>query len=79
MRRTEDGLIPTALAIARALQWVASWGGTWFVSATTRSTVSVGSGAIREGRVLSRVNPSIPSRMERSRQRHTAVLSLPIA
>jgi hypothetical protein len=25
----EDGLIPTALAIAGALQWVASWGGAW--------------------------------------------------
>src|SRR6266851_4669869 len=55
MRRTEDGLIPTALAIAGELQWVASWGGTWLVSATTRSTVSAGSGAIREGRVLSRM------------------------
>src|SRR5260370_38028333 len=61
MRRTEDGLIPTALAIAGALQWVASWGGAWLVSATTRSTVSAGSGGMREGRVLSRVNPSIPS------------------
>src|SRR5215813_11017166 len=38
MRRTEDGLIPTVLAIAGALQWVASWGDAWLVSATTRST-----------------------------------------
>src|SRR5262249_11660345 len=53
---------PTVLAIAGALQW----GGAWLVSATTRSTVSTGSGGMREGRVLSRVNPSIPSCMKRS-------------
>src|SRR5262249_47773389 len=79
MRRTEDGLIPTVLAIAGALQWVASWGGAWLVSATTRSTVSVGSGGMREGRVLSRVNPSIPSCIKRSCQRQTTVLPLPTA
>ena len=79
IRRTEDGLIPTALAIAGAVQWVASCGGAWLVSAMTRSTVSVGSGGMREGRVLSRVNPSIPSCMKRSCQRHTTVLSLPMA
>src|SRR5439155_5885720 len=79
MRRTEEGLIPTALAIAGAVQWVASCGGVWLVSATTRSTVSAGSGAIREGRVLSRVSPSNPSCMKRSRQRQTTVLPLPIA
>src|SRR5215470_17783577 len=60
MRRTEDGLIPTVLAIAGALQCVASCGGAWLVSATTRSTVSAGSGGMREGRVLSRVNPLDP-------------------
>src|SRR4029077_16499336 len=76
MRRTEDGLIPTVLAIAGALQWVASWGGAWLVSATTRSTVSAGSGGMREGRVLSRVNPSIPSCMKRSCQRPTTVFAL---
>ena len=79
MRRTEDGLIPTALAIAGALQWVASRGGGWLVSATTRSTVAAGSGAIRDGRVLSRVSPPTPSCMKRSCQRQTTVLSLPIA
>src|SRR6266446_6797862 len=68
MRRTEDGLIPTPLAIAGALQWVASWGGAWLVSAMTRSTVSAGSGGTREGRVLSRVNPATPSSMKRSCQ-----------
>src|SRR4029077_9556034 len=79
MRRTEDGLIPTVLAIAGALQWVASWGGAWLVSATTRSTVSAGSGGMRQGRVLSRGNPSIPSCMKRSCQRQTTVLPLPTA
>src|SRR5215472_6762525 len=79
MRRTEDGLIPTVLAIAGALQCVASCGGAWLVSATTRSTVSAGSGGMREGRVLSRVNPSIPSCMKRSCQRQTTVLPLPTA
>src|SRR6202022_526987 len=62
MRRTEDGLIPTALAIAGAVQWVASCGGVWLVRATTRSTVAAGSGGMREGRVLSRGGPSTPSR-----------------
>ncbi len=50
IRRTEDGLIPTALAIAGAVQWVATRGGAWLVSAMTRSTVSAGSGGMREGR-----------------------------
>ncbi len=61
MRRTEDGLIPTTLAIAGAVRWVASCGGAWLVSAMTRSTVSAGSGGMREGRVLSWVSPSTPS------------------
>src|SRR5262249_46261295 len=46
---------------------------------TTRSTVSDGSGGIHDGRVLSRVNPAIPSCMKRSCQRQTTVLSLPTA
>lgn len=79
MRRTEEGLIPTALAIADAVQWVASCGGAWLVGATTRSTVSGGKAGMREGRVLSRVNPSTPSRMKRSCQRQTTVLPLPTA
>jgi hypothetical protein len=45
IRRTDDGLIPTALAIAGAVQWVAACGGAWLVSATTRSTVAAGKGA----------------------------------
>jgi hypothetical protein len=52
---TEDGLIPTALAIAGAVQWVASCSGAWLVSAMTRSTVSVGSGGMREGALPSRL------------------------
>ena len=79
MRRTEDGLIPTALAIASAVQCVASCGGAWLVRATTRSTVAAGRGGIREGRVLSRVSPSTLSCMKRSCQRQTTVLPLPTA
>src|SRR5271156_1241452 len=47
MRRTEDGLIPAPLAIAGALQWVASCGGSWLVKATTRSIVAAGKGGMR--------------------------------
>src|ERR1700756_5130678 len=79
MRRTEEGLIPAALAIADAVQWVASCGGAWLVRATTRSTVSGGKAGMRDGRVLSRVSPSTPSCMKRSCQRHTTVLPLPTA
>ena len=79
MRRTEDGLIPTAWAIAGAVQWVASCGGAWLVRATTRSMVAAGKGGMREGRVLSRVSPATPSCMKRSCQRQTTVLPLPTA
>ena len=79
IRRTEDGLIPTALAIAGAFQWVAACGGAWLVSATTRSTVAAGNAGMRDGRVLSRVNPATPSCIKRSCQRHTTVLPLPTA
>jgi hypothetical protein len=79
IRRTEDGLIPTALAIAGAVQCVAACGGAWLVSATTRSTVAVGKGAMRDGRVLSRVSPATPSDINRSCQRQTTVLPLPTA
>src|SRR5207245_10743674 len=79
IRGPEEGLIPTALAIAGAVQWVASCGGAWLVSATTRSAVSAVSGRMREGRVLSRVSPATPSCMKRSCQRQTTVLPLPTA
>jgi hypothetical protein len=70
-------LTRTAVAIAGAVQWVAACGGVWLVSAPTRSTVAAGSGGIRDGRVLSRVNPATPSGMKRACQRQTPVLSLP--
>src|SRR6266704_6327221 len=70
MRCTEDRLIPTALAMAAPVQWVVSPGASVWVSATTRSATAGGSGATRDGRVLSRNSPSTPSCMNRSCQRH---------
>ncbi len=66
MRCTALTLMPTVLAIAGAVQCVASWRGALVtqqcrVSATTRSAISRPSGGTREGRVLSRSNPSTPS------------------
>ncbi len=61
------------------VQWVAACGGGRLVSATTRSTLAAGNGGMRDGRVLSRVNPATPSCMKRSGQRQTTVLSLPTA
>src|SRR5512132_987900 len=54
MRRTEETLIPVALAIAAAVQWVAWCGGSVAVSAITRSMIVCCKGGIRDGRVLSR-------------------------
>ena len=71
--------MPTALAIARTVQCVASWRGGSSVSATTLSTSDGASGAIPGGRVLSRSRPSTPSAMKRSCQRHTHVFDLPVA
>src|SRR3546814_1609297 len=76
---TDDAAIPTALAIARTVQWVASWLGVSSVSFTTLSTKAASRGAIPGGRVLSRSNPSTPSAMNLSCQRHTHVLDLPVA
>ena len=76
-RRSEEELTPTALASAGAVRWVVACGGDWLVSATTRSTVAAGSGGIRDGRVLSRVNPATPWCMKRACRRQTTVLSLP--
>ena len=53
--------MPVALAMAAAVQWVASCGGSVAVSATTLSIISWPSGLTREGRVLSRNRPSTPS------------------
>lgn len=78
MRCTEETLIAAASAIAAPVQWVASPGGSVWVSAITRSTAAAGSGGTRDGRVLSRNNPSTPAAMNRSCQRHTHVLLLPV-
>ena len=58
MRCTELTLMPVALAIMAATQWVASAGGSLSVRATTRSATSGPSGGMRDGRVLSRSRPS---------------------
>ena len=50
MRRTELTLMPLAPAMAVAVQWVVSPGGSAKVSATTRSATSCGSGGMRDGR-----------------------------
>ena len=77
LHRTDaESLIPTALAIASAVQWVVSPGGGSIVSATTRSAISGASGGLRDGRVLSR-SPSTASCIKRSCQRQTAALATP--
>ena len=60
MRCTERRLMPTALAIARPVQWVVSPGGSEQVSASTRATVAKVSGGLPGGRDLSRSRPSTP-------------------
>ena len=78
MRCTEETLIPVALAIAAAVQWVAWCGGSVAVSAITRSMIVCSKGGIRDGRVLSRRSPSTPSVMNRSCQRQTLGFDLPL-
>jgi len=75
---TELTLMPTAFAIIAPVQWVASACGAVRVSATTRSATSAPSGRMRDGRVLSRRRPSTPSAMNRSCQRQTQGLDLPV-
>jgi hypothetical protein len=88
-RCTELMLIPVAAAMALAVQWVAAamalavqWvaspGGSVAVSSITRSIVACARGATRDGRVLSRSSPATPSRMNRSCQRQTHGLDLPV-
>ena len=77
-RSTELGLVPVASAMALAVQWVASCGGSAAVSSTTRSIVSCARGGMRDGRVLSRSSPATPSRMNRSCQRQTHGFDLPV-
>ena len=60
MRCTARKETPTALAMARPVQWVAWLGGSAQVSASTLATVAAGSGALPGRRVLSRNSPSTP-------------------
>ena len=60
MRWTELMLMPAVFAIIAPVQCVASPGGSARVSAMTRSATGSSSGAIHEGRVLSRRRPSTP-------------------
>jgi hypothetical protein len=78
IRCTELTLIPAAAAMAAAVQWVASPGGSVGVRATTRSIVACDKGGTRGGRVLSRSSPATPSRMNRSCQRQTHGFDLPV-
>ena len=69
--------MPIDFAIASAVQWVVSPGGSANVSFRMRSATSAPSGLMREGRVLLRSRPNTPSAMNRSCQRQTAVLATP--
>src|SRR4051794_38829084 len=62
IRCTELMLIPTAAAMALAVQWAASCGGSVGVSSTTRSIVACARGGMRDGRGLSRRRPATPPR-----------------
>ena len=77
IRCTEAREIPTALAMARTVQWVASPGGGAPVRLSTWSTVAAGNGAMPGGRDFSRNSPAIPSVMNRSCQRQTVGLATP--
>jgi hypothetical protein len=79
MRCTELPLTPACSAIAALAQWVASCGGSSRVRATIRSATEGSSLGMREGRVLSRRSPSTPSAANRSCQRQTQVLDLPVS
>ena len=70
--------MPAAFAIISAVQCVVSPGGSPRVKATVRSRTLTGSGGMREGRVLSRNRPATPARMNRSCQRHTVTLLVPV-
>src|SRR5438874_10702975 len=61
MRWTARSDRPTALAMARPVQWVASPDGSAQVSSSTLATVAVGTGFLPGGRVLSRNRPFIPA------------------
>ena len=69
---------PTAFAMARAVQCVASCGGGSWVSRTSFATRSSPTGALPGGRVLSTSSPSTPACAKRSCQRQTVVFDLPV-
>ena len=76
IRCTEARAMPTALAMARTVQWVASPGGGAPVRLSTWSTVSAGNGAMPGGRDFSQ-QPCHPSVTNRSCQRQTVGLATP--
>jgi hypothetical protein len=76
---TVDAATPATLAIARNVQWVASCGGDCCVRRTISATRCGGTGALPGGRDLSQSRPATPSCMNRSCQRHTQVLDLPVS
>ena len=79
MRCTELTLMPTALAMAAAVQWVVSPGGSASGRRDHAARHGLGpSGGMRDGRVLSRNRPSTPSCMKRSCQRQTTSSLLPV-
>ena len=67
-----------AAGIARKVQWVASCGGGSCVRRTISATRSGATGGLPGGRDLSCSRPSTPSCMNRSCQRQTQVLDLPV-
>ena len=78
IRWTELMLIPTSLAMAAAVQWVASPGGSALVRSTTWSITGCARAGIRDGRVLSRNKPPTPAYINRSCQRQTDGFDLPV-
>ena len=76
---TVEAAMPAAFAIARNVQWVASYGGGSSVRRTISATRAGAIGALPGGRVLSRKRPSTPSCMNRSCQRQTQVFDLPVS
>src|SRR3954466_990331 len=71
MRCTDRREMPTAFAIMRPVQCVASPGGSLWVSSTTRSIVAAGRGGGPGLRGPSRGSPARPPRATRPRHRRT--------
>lgn len=70
--------MPMAVAILAADQWVADCVGSVRVRSITLSVTEGGSGGMREGRVLSRSSPLIPSCAKWACQRQTQVFDFPV-